>query len=111
MDVSILDSIKKLLGLDEEYDVFDMDLIIHINSVFFTLSQLGVGPKQTFAIVDNTAMWTDFTGENLAVEAVKSYVGLKVRLLFDPPATSFAITSTENLIKEYEWRLNVQAES
>ena len=110
MDVSILDSIKKLLGLDEEYDVFDMDLIIHINSTFFTLSQLGVGPKQTFAISDNTKTWSEFVGETVDYEAVKSYVGLKVRLLFDPPATSFAITSTENLIKEYEWRLNVQAD-
>lgn len=110
MDVSILNSIKKLLGLDEEYDVFDMDLIIHINSTFFVLKQLGVGPKQSFAIIDESATWSDFTGETLDIEAVKSYVGLKVRLLFDPPATSFAITSTENLIKEYEWRLNAEVD-
>lgn len=108
---SVLDSVKKFLGITEEYQVFDQDLIIHINSVFFTLNQLGVGPEDPFSISDSSSVWTDFIPEGSKLEAVKSYMYLKVRMLFDPPTSSFVLTSMENMAKEYEWRLNVQAES
>lgn len=108
---SILDSVKKYLGITEEYTVFDQDIIMHINSVFFTLNQLGVGPEGGFSISDKTSIWTDYIPEGSKLEAVKSYMYLKVRMLFDPPTSSFVLTSMENMAKEYEWRLNVQAES
>lgn len=108
---SILDTVKKVLGLDLEYPVFDQDIIMHINSVFSTLHQLGVGPDAGFAIIDNEAVWSEFIGETLNINSVKTYVALSVRLIFDPPTTSFAIASYKETIKEYEWRLNVQAEN
>lgn len=108
---SILTSIKKLLGITEEYDDFDADVIMHINSVFMTLRQLGIGPEQGFSISDGSAIWADFIPEDSTLEAVKSYVYLKVRLLFDPPQNSFVIESINRQINEFEWRLNVAAES
>lgn len=108
---SILTSIKKLLGIVEEYDHFDADIIMHINSVFMILTQLGVGPPEGFMIEDETATWDDFLQGKHNVEAVKSYMNLKVRLLFDPPLSSAVIEAMNNMIKEYEWRLNVAAES
>lgn len=107
---SILNSTKKALGLAEDYDVFDADIIMHINSVFMTLTQLGVGPTDGYVIVDDSSTWQDFLNNNDRMEAVKSYMFLKVRLLFDPPQTSFAIQSMKEMATEYEWRLNVQAE-
>lgn len=104
---SILTSIKKLLGITEEYTHFDTDLIIHINSVFMVLTQLGVGPEEGFFIEDEDAIWFDFVGENSAIELIKSYVYLKVKLLFDPPTSSAVIESTNRMISEFEWRLNV----
>ena len=104
---SILTSIKKLLGITEEYTHFDTDLIMHINSVFMILTQLGVGPEEGFFIEDEDAVWTDFTGESPTVELVKSYVYLKVKLLFDPPTSSAVIDSTNRMIREFEWRPNV----
>ena len=104
---SILTSIKKLLGITEEYTHFDTDLIMHINSVFMILTQLGVGPEEGFFIEDEDAVWTDFMGESPTVELVKSYVYLKVKLLFDPPTSSAVIESTNRMISEFEWRLNV----
>ena len=107
---SILDSTKKILGLDPEYDVFDVDIISHINSAFFTLNQLGVGPAEGFMILDNTSPWTWFSEGVVNLNAVKTYVYLRVRLLFDPPQTSFAISAMEKQIQELEWRLNVHRE-
>lgn len=104
---SILTSVKKLLGLTEEYTAFDADLIMHINSVLMILNQMGVGPKKAFAISDATATWSEFMGERTDLEAVKSYVGLKVKLLFDPPQSSATMEATKNLISELEWRLYV----
>ena len=104
---SILTSIKKLLGISEDYTQFDQDLIIHINSVFLTLNQLGVGPEDGFSIEDETAEWYDFIEDNVKLQAVKSYMYLKVRLLFDPPLSSSVIDSMERMIAEYEFRLNV----
>lgn len=107
---SILDSTKKSVGLSEDYDAFDPDLIMHINSVFFTLNQLGVGPAEGFAIDSASQEWDAFLGTDPRLNAVKSYVYIKVRLLFDPPATSFGISALEKQATEYEWRLNVYVE-
>ena len=104
---SILTSIKKLLGISEEYEHFDKDLIMHINSVFLVLNQLGVGPSQPFFIYDKEDTWNDFFDGNINLELVKSYVYLKVKLLFDPPLSSAVIESTNRMISEFEWRLNV----
>lgn len=108
---SILDSTKKALGLGADYDGFDPDIVMHINSVFFTLNQLGVGPDGGFAITDSEDTWDAFLGGDPRLSAVKSYVYLKVRLLFDPPANSFGISAMEKQISEYEWRLNVHVEN
>lgn len=108
---SILTSIKKLLGIAEDYEHFDPDIIIHINSAFMILTQLGVGPPGGFSIVDETTMWIDFVPDMSMVESVKSYVYLRVRLLFDPPSSSAVIESINRMISEFEWRLNVAAES
>ena len=108
---SILTSIKKLLGIDDSYGHFDADLIIHINSVFATLHQLGVGPVEGFSIQSEDETWDDFIGENFNIFAsVKSYIYLKVRLLFDPPISSAAIDAIKEQIKEYEFRLFVAAD-
>lgn len=107
---SILTSIKKLLGIQEEYTNFDNDIIMHINSTFSTLTQLGVGPSNGFIIKDKSSTWDEFISDN-RLECVKSYVYLKVRLLFDPPSTSAVMDSINRQITEYEWRLNVTAES
>ena len=103
MDDSILTSIKKLLGIDEAYTHFDSDLIMHINSVFMILTQLGVGPESGFSITDSDAVWSDFISNANSVEAVKSYIYLKVKLMFDPPLSGTVTGS----ISELEWRLNV----
>ena len=108
---SILTSIKKLLGIEEEYEHFDSDLIMHINSVFMILNQLGVGPSEGFSIQDAESMWTDFIPSGSNLEAVKSYIHHKVRLMFDPPASSAHIEAINRTIAELEWRLNVSAES
>ena len=107
---SILTSIKKLLGITEEYTHFDTDLIIHINSVFATLTQIGVGPSEGFVIVDENDNWEQFTDDNILIESVKSYIYLKVKLLFDPPTSSAVSESYKQMINEFEWRLNVAAE-
>lgn len=103
---SILTSIKKLLGIAEEYDHFDDDIIMHINTVFMTLTQLGIGPADGFTISGDEFEWTDFVPIN-EVAAVKSYVYLRVKLLFDPPLNSSVLASMERTIAEFEWRLNV----
>lgn len=104
---SILGSIKKMLGITDEYNVFDKDIVMHINSVFFVLTQLGVGPNEGFSIQDETAVWDDFIPCGANLEAVKSYVYLKVRLLFDPPQSSALTEAINRQISEFEWRLNV----
>lgn len=110
---SILTSIKKLLGIQEEETHFDPDIIMHINSVFTILTQIGVGPSDGFRIEDDLATWNDFLGEDSKnLDSVKSYIHLKVKLLFDTSTLSSAtIESMKNLISEFEWRLNVTAES
>lgn len=109
---SILDSTKKILGLDSAYTAFDPDIISHINSVLFTLNQLGIGPVEGFVIIDGSATWDEFLGEGKLNQyaGVPTYVYLKVRMLFDPPQTSFAIDAMNKQILEHEWRLNVARE-
>lgn len=107
---SILTSIKKLLGIAEEYKQFDADLIMHINSVFLVLTQLGVGPETGFMIEDDTAEWIDFIAESAQLQAVKSYMYLKVKVLFDPPLSSTTLQSMNNIIAEFEWRIRLAAE-
>ena len=109
---SILTSIKKLLGIAEEYTQFDNDIIMHINSVFMTLTQLGVGPSEGFSIEDDSAYWSDFIPDLNKLQAVKTYIYLKVRLVFDPTSLGSAtLAAYERQIQELEWRLNVGAES
>lgn len=109
---SILTSIKKLLGIAQECTDFDTDLIIHINSVLMILTQLGVGPEHGFTIKDSRDLWEDFLEGDLSkLEAVRTFVYLKVRLIFDPPSNSAVIESFNRTISELEWRLNVAAES
>lgn len=107
---SILSSVKKMLGLLDEYEYFDTDIIMHINSVFSVLRQLGVGPKEGFAIRDANDLWSDFLPEGLKLEMVKTYVYQKVRLIFDPPASSAAVTAIEKSISEFEWRINAEVD-
>ena len=105
MNDSILQSIKKLLGLDATYTDFDQDIIIHINSVFMILRQLGVGPAEGYKITNASNVWSEFTSDDIFIESVKSYVYLKVRMLFDPPTNSALIQAVQTQISELEWRL------
>lgn len=108
---SILTSIKKLLGIEEEYDHYDSDIIMHINSVFTILNQLGVGPSEGFRIEDETSTWNDFIpGNSYLYESIKSYIFLKVKLLFDPPLSGTVIECYNRQISELEWRLNTTAD-
>jgi hypothetical protein len=107
---SILDGTKKALNLAADYDVFDPEIVMHINSVFFTLSQLGIGPDVGFSITDSSTTWDAFIGTDMRLNAVKTYVYLRVRLLFDPPQTSYLIDALNKQVEEYEWRLNVLRE-
>lgn len=108
---SILTSIKKLIGITEDYKHFDTDLIIHINSVFMILSQMGIGPDNGFSISDETTTWNDYLPEgNKNFEAVKTYICLKTRIVFDPPQSSSTMEAMKQTISELEWRLNVEAE-
>ena len=108
---SILQSIKKLLGISSEDTSFYQDIIMHINSVFSVLTQLGVGPEEGFYIENDYALWTDFMDEGAKLESIKSYVYLKVKLMFDPPLSSTVIESINRTISELEWRINLDAES
>lgn len=108
---SILKTIKKMLGPSCDYDYFDTDLIIHINTVLFRLTQMGVGPSAGFSIKDDSEKWTDFISDIEKIEALKTYVYLKVKLIFDPPQSSIVMTSINDMIKELEFCLNVSAES
>lgn len=108
MNESILTSIKKLLGITENDTNFDTDIIIHINSVFMVLNQLGVGPSEGFRIEDKYSTWDEYITEDNDLDAVKTYMYLKVKLVFDPPLSSSVLEANKQLINELEWRLNVQ---
>ena len=106
---SILDSIKKLLGIQPEYRAFDEDLIIHINTVFIILNQLNIGPEESFMIVDGSESWDDFI-KGINETMVKTYIYLKVRLMFDPPTSGVLIDSMNSMISELEWRLYLEGD-
>jgi len=110
IEESILKSTKKILGLDATYAAFDLDVITHINTAFFTLNQLGIGPAEGFMIEDNSEEWVDFTGGTVNLNAVKTYMYLRVRMLFDPPGTSFHINAIQEQITELEHRLKLERE-
>ena len=105
---SILDSVKKMLGIDDEDVHFDGEIIIYINGALMFLNQLGVG--QNLLISDRIKTWSDLLGDRTDLEAVKQYIYLRVRLTFDPPATGFATDAIERQIRELEWRINAQVE-
>ena len=106
---SILNDTKKMLGIPAEHTQFDPDIIMHINSVFDILHQLGVGPDEGFAIADEAAVWDDYTMD-INLNAVKSYMYAKVRMIFDPPTSGIVMGSLEKVISEMEWRLNVEVD-
>lgn len=111
MEQSILTSTKKILNLPAERTEFDPDVITHINSAFFTLDQLGIGPTEGFGIEDAESKWTDFLEEGSLLNSVKTYVYLKVRMLFDPPTTSYLVTAMEKQIEEMEGRISIEREN
>lgn len=104
---SILESTKKMIGLDASYDAFDLDITTHINSAFSTLFQAGVGPLEGFYIEDGSDTWDRFTGNRMHINDVKTYIYLRVKLLFDPPVSSFGLAAIEKQVDELIWRLNV----
>lgn len=108
---SILTSIKKLLGIAAEYNHFDTDIIMHINTVFLSLNQIGVGPSDPASITSEMDTWEGIFGDMKNIEAVKTYTYLKVRMIFDPPASSTVLEAMNRQASELEWRLNVQMEA
>lgn len=111
MSDSILTSVKKVLNLPESYTAFDEDVLMHINSVFSTINQLGIGPEGGLTIANATPTWAALIGTDPRLNFVKSYVYLRVRMLFDPPTTSFHIAAVEKQYEELEWRMSVYRES
>lgn len=111
MEESILKSTKKILGLAEDYTPFDLDIVTHINAAFSILNQLGIGPEDGYSIEDESDSWDDFVVPSNQLHLVKTYVYLKVRMLFDPPPTSFLLEVYNKQILEYEWRLNALREA
>lgn len=105
MSESILDDIKKIIGLEPDYTDFDKDLILLLNSEFAVLNQIGIGPALGFMITDNTATWDDFLEGEMRLNMVKTYLGLKARLLFDPPNTSYLIAAQERQAEMFLWRI------
>lgn len=108
---SILTSIKLLLGITEDYEAFDAQIIAHINSVFMILTQLGVGPPEGFMITSKGETWNEFVSDEQNLQLAKSYMHLKVKMLFDPPSSSVVMDSMNRMINEFEWRLNVAADT
>lgn len=108
---SILNDTKKMLGLAEDYNPFDLDVLTHINAVLSIVTQLGVGPPRGLVVEDETTQWESFLPlDDPRFNAVKTYVYLRVRLLFDPPTTSYLITAMEQQVQELTWRINVARE-
>lgn len=110
MENSILTSVKKIIGIAEDYTEFDTDIIIHINSVFVLLQQLGVGPDEGFQIMDKTTTWQNYLQNDKLLNNVISYMCLKVKMLFDPPTNSSILSSYERIIQELEWRINAMVD-
>ncbi len=110
MDQSILTSTKKVLGLDVSYTAFDEDIMMHINSAFGTLNQLGVGLVAGYSIEDDTANWTDYIADGPMLSVIKTYVYLRVRMLFDPPTTSYLLAAMQTQLDELTWRISTMRE-
>ena len=110
MTESILNSVKKVLGVASDVTHFDLDIMMHINTTFSTLNQLGIGPDEGYMIEDSSASWDAFLGSDPRLNNVKTYVYLRVRTLFDQPQTSFLNDAMKKQIEELEWRLNVYRE-
>lgn len=109
---SILTSVKSMADIGGEYDVYDTNIIMLINSVFMTLKQLGVGPKEGFFIEDETAVWTDFIEDVSKLQAIKTYISLKVKILFDPNSIGAStLAAYERTIQELEWRILAEVET
>lgn len=111
MNENILGSIRHATGLGDEHVFFDPDLVMHINSVFDILHQLGIGPSGGFKLETGEELWSEFLGDSETLEMVKTYMYISVKLVFDPPQNSFLVKQLEDTKKEYEWRMNVGAES
>lgn len=111
MTDSILDSVKHTLNLASDYTPFDQDIVMHINSVFSTINQLGVGPDAGYMIEDKETLWSDFLEGDLRLNNIKTYMYLRVRMLFDPPTIGYLVEAMKEQIKELEWRINAQRES
>lgn len=107
MNQSIFNSIKALLGPDADYDVFDQDILIFINSALATLTQLGIGPDEGFRITGPDETWSDLLGDAKDLDSVKEYIFMKVKMAFDPPTSSFVMSAYQEACKEFEWRLNI----
>ena len=108
---SILTSEKKMLGIEEDYEEFDPELIVYINTIFGTLEQLGIRSGDKFRIQDKFTTWTDYLDDYEMIDEIKSYMYLRLRLLFDPPSNSFIVNSFDDQIKEFEWRINVKGDT
>lgn len=108
---SILHDVKQMVGQEWDDDTFDLDIMTHINTVFFNLNQIGIGPAGGFSITDASTTWIEILGENKNYNAIKSYIYIRVRLLFDPPTNGFLVTSLEKQADKLEWTLNVEAEA
>lgn len=110
-EASILTEIKKMIGFEQDYTVFDTDLIIQINSCFSTLRSLGVGPDEGFIITGTSETWSSYTIDQAHLANVKNFVFMKTKMVFDRPETSYAISAMERNIKEIEWRLFMESEN
>lgn len=110
MEESILITIKKLLGLDKDYEAYDTDVITKVNTFLFTLTQLGVGPATGFRITGKYETWDEFIGDRIDLEAVKDFIHMKARITFDPPNSAAALQALKEEAKELEFRINVQVD-
>jgi len=110
MNESILNTIKKMIGIEDDYDAYDTDIIVSINAAFGTLNQIGIGPDEGFSISDASTTWDAYTTEVTVLNLLKQYIYLKVKNVFDPSASSAVSTSYDNVVKELEWRLNMEHE-
>ena len=111
MSSSILNTTKKLLGVQEDYTFYDEAIIVYINSALMTLNQNGIGPSSGMQVIDSNTSWTELIGERTDQSAVKLFVYATVRLAFDPPSTSYGLDSFRKIAEEALWRLNVQSET
>lgn len=111
MSDSILATIKKMLGLDDGYTPFDTEILVHINAAFMTLCQMGIGPKEGYNVTDYDQTWSNFLVNPVMLGAVKTWVYLQVKMMFDPPTNSFVMDAYKTQADQILWRLNVQAET